>query len=69
MVRFSNFGSLFTVWSNSDLADERAIAEIVKAVSYAGFHYVPGEALKMPYTGRNPTFKGATWDTRFFDYI
>ena len=69
MVRFSNFGSLFTVSAASELVHEHVIAEIVQAVSYAGFIYVPEDALATPYTGRNPTFKGATWWGRFFDYI
>ena len=69
MVRFSNFGSLFTVSATSELVGKNVIAEIVQAVSYAGFTYVPEDALATPYTGRNPTFKGATWWIRFFAYV
>ena len=70
-VRFSNFGSLFTTWNSPHAPPlpPRVVEEVVRAVSYAGFQYVPFEALGTPYTGQNPTFNGATWWIRFFDYI
>ncbi len=69
-IRFSNFGSLFTAWNPSltERLPDALVAELVQAVSFAGFQYVPAEALDASYTGRNPAFEGATWWQRFFDY-
>jgi hypothetical protein len=69
-VRFSNFGSLFTTLQGSEAEPlpDQVIAEVVQAVSYAGFHYVPFDVLGEPYTGRHPAFAGSTWWHRFFDY-
>jgi hypothetical protein len=70
-LRFSNFGWLFTTWSHCEaerLPDELA-AELVAAVSRAGFRYVPASALDAPYTGRHPGFSGSSWWIRFFDYV
>jgi len=70
VVRFSNFGSLFTAWSSPGMErlHDDVIAELVRAVSFAGFHYVPTDVLYTPYTGRHPYFAGSTWWMRFFDY-
>jgi hypothetical protein len=69
-VRFSNFGSLFTTWSvcHAERLSDELVEELVKAVSSAGFVYVPTEALDEAYAGSNPAFAGATWWERFFDY-
>ena len=48
---------------------EAQVEEVVRAVSYAGFQYIPVAALDEPYTGPHPAFAGATWWRRFLDYI
>jgi hypothetical protein len=70
-VRFSNFGALFTTWSvcRTERLSDGLITELVRAVSLAGFLYVPTEALDEAYTGPNPAFDGATWWERYFDYF
>jgi hypothetical protein len=69
-VRFSNFGSLITTMSNcpTERLSDRVIAELLQALSYAGFHHVPFEVLGEPSSGRNSYFVGSTWWYRFFDY-
>ena len=70
-VRFSGFGLLFTTWSHceAEKLPPDVAAELVAAVSRAGFRYVPAEALDTPYTGRHPGFAGSSWWIRFFDYV
>lgn len=70
-VRFSGFGQLFTTWSHCEVEKlpPEVAAELVAAVSQAGFRYVPAEALDAPYTGRHPGFAGSSWWIRFFDYV
>jgi hypothetical protein len=66
-LSFSRFGSLFTTWRNewTKPLPDAMVTELVRAVSYAGFHYVPEAALAEPYTGPH---EFATWWDRFFDY-
>ena len=70
-VRFSHFGSLFTAWNHcqTERLPDEVVAELIAAVSRAGFRYVPASALDAPYTGRNPAFRGSSWWIRFFDYV
>ena len=70
-VRFSNFGSLFTTWSHGGQKErypDELIAELVQAVSLAGFRYVTMEQLETPYTGRHKHVATETWWDRFFEW-
>ncbi len=69
-VRFSNFGNLFTTWSQceTERLPEAMTAELVAAVEREGFVFVSLAALDEPYSGRHPGFIGTTWWFRFFDY-
>jgi hypothetical protein len=73
-VRFSAFGELFTMVSAFEPDDperlpEELEAELVQAVSEAGFVYVSEQALGAPYTGTHRRFVGSTWWNRFFEYV
>ena len=70
-VSFSSFGRLFTDWSNCEsecLPGANADA-ILQHIWNAGFAYVSGEALSLPYSGRNPYFVGRDWRDRYFSYL
>jgi hypothetical protein len=66
-VRFSSFGNLFTVWSNTTLP-KLTIESVVSLLESSGFLYVLPECLDEPYTGQNAVFLGQPWRVRFFDY-
>jgi hypothetical protein len=70
-VRFSNFGNLFTTWSHCQVEQlpEATAAALVAATERAGFRFVPSSALDEPYSGHHPSFSGAVWWLRFFDYL
>jgi hypothetical protein len=73
-VIFPNLGVHAGVQSHEKLCCYRgrggvpSADHLVRAVTYAGFHYARKESLRTPYAGRNPRFAGATWWERFFDY-
>lgn len=64
-IRFSAFGSFFTIWGRSR---ERPITEdlrerVAAFVCQHGFVYVPDDILDQPHS------KYGTWMTRYFDYL
>ena len=52
----------------TDRLPDSVVAQLVQAVSSAGFRYVPRSALDEPYAGRHASFEGATWWDRFFAF-
>ncbi|MBD2102670.1 hypothetical protein [Leptolyngbya sp. FACHB-261] len=70
-IRFSAFGKLFTVWSNStkEKVNRNLIDEVVATLQDHGYVYVDADALQESYTGSHTDFKDTTWWLRFFDYI
>lgn len=69
-LRFSNFGELFTTWQccSSESLPEDTVSRLIWEAEYAGFRFVPPEALDAPYDGRCSGFLGRSWWYRYFDY-
>jgi hypothetical protein len=68
LVRFSNFGDLFTIWGNcrSERLEESVVAELIAEVTRGGFRFVPVSALVEPYSGQHAGFRYSSWLSRFF---
>ena len=75
VVRFSNFGHLFTICSA--VAPEKelppaVVTRVIDLVTQHGYQYVPYEVLDAePYTGINPHryLQGVSWFRRYFDWL
>lgn len=68
-IRFSCFGNLFTIWSNSTKQlDKDKIKAIIEAVEASGFVYVDIDSLDEPYLDENNRYSGSWWD-RYFEYL
>lgn len=75
-IRFSTFGKMATIHTNSAASDLRRypVARLAELLKQAGFQYIPAESLAERYDGK---LKGldqsvggeATWWYRFFDYM
>ena len=71
-IRFSSFGRLATIHTNSALSDlgRYPVDRLAELLEVHGFVYVPHEALAEPYDGVLPNMPADyTWWLRFFDYI
>jgi hypothetical protein len=67
-ISFSCFSRLVTVWGNAP--DATLVRAIVKLLEIDGYRYVPMEALREAYDGRNRQKTSIrTWYARFFDYV
>jgi hypothetical protein len=75
-IRFSTFGKLATIHTNSaesDL-DKYPVARLADLLEQHGFNYIPAESLSERYDGKltelGQSLGGeATWWYRFFDYM
>ncbi|MFO0803741.1 MAG: hypothetical protein U0791_11565 [Gemmataceae bacterium] len=75
-LRFSSFGKMATVHTNSAASDLALypVAQLEQILEKAGFQFIPAESLSERYDGK---LKGlghlfgskATWWYRFFDYM
>jgi hypothetical protein len=71
-IRFSTFGKMATVHTNSTASDLRRypVDRLAQLLEQYGFQYVDAHSLGEPYDGR---LKGlgssASWWCRFFDYM
>jgi hypothetical protein len=75
-IRFSTFGKMATMHTNSTASDldKYPMARLANVLEQHGFHYIPAESLSERYNGK---LKGldqsvggeATWWYRFFDYM
>jgi hypothetical protein len=75
-IRFSTFGKMATVHTNSAASDlgKYPVARLAELLEQHGFHYVPVDSLGERYDGK---LKGLdlsvggepTWWYRFFDYM
>ena len=71
-LRFSTFGRMATVRTNSAASDlgECAVTRLVSLFGAHGFCYVDPQSLSEPYDGELKGLGGeATWWHRFFDYM
>ncbi|MFH1877148.1 MAG: hypothetical protein ABH865_09710 [Candidatus Omnitrophota bacterium] len=70
-IRFSNFGKLFSLWSNLDGFEVKfPIKEIVNIVKGFNWKYIPKKELHEIYDGKKVSMRNGkyTWWDRFFDY-
>jgi hypothetical protein len=71
-IRFSSFGRMATIHTNSSLSDLGCspVDQLAALLGEHGFVHVPVAALAQPYDGKNLGL-GAnfTWWDRFFDYV
>jgi hypothetical protein len=75
-IRFSTFGKMATIHTNSAASDRGTypVARLAEFLEKSGFQYIPAESLAERYDGK---LKGldqsvggpATWWYRFFDYM
>jgi|SRR5215472_2452409 len=75
-IRFSTFGKMATIHTNSAASDlnKYPVARLAELLEQHGFRYIPAESLGERYDGK---LKGldrslggeATWWYRFFDYM
>lgn len=71
-IRFSNFGNLVTIFTNSvrRTLSDYPVARLETILKEHGFDPVPADQLNVPYDGKNVPFEnGLTWWTRYFDYL
>ena len=71
-IRFSSFGNLFTIWSNSvtEKLKQSKVDEIIAETERHGFVFVEVEALDEPYTGKHLHLSHLeNWWLRYFDYL
>lgn len=75
-IRFSTFGKMATIHTNSVASDlgRYPIARLAELLETNGFQYIPAESLGERYDGRlkwlDKSVGGdATWWYRFFDYM
>ena len=68
---FSNFGGLFTYWSNSLFCrpDDKYLKEAIKYIESQGFVFVSGDVLEQTYDGLAEGLHGYTWYARYFSYL
>jgi hypothetical protein len=71
-IRFSAFGRMATIYTNSAQSDLKRypVERLAALLEDHGFVYVPAEALAEPYDGLTPNMPpDFTWGLRFFDYL
>ena len=75
-IRFSNFGHMATIQTNSPKSklDNYPVEELAKLVEEYGFRYVSVDVLRKLYDGKfraldNWCGGNATWWDRFFEYM
>jgi hypothetical protein len=71
-IRFSSFGRMATIHTNSRQSDlgRYPVDRLAELLEEHGFVYVPAAALDEPYDGVVPNVpKDFTWGTRYFDYL
>jgi hypothetical protein len=75
-IRFSTFGKMATIHTNSAASDlsKYPLARLAELIEKQGFQYIPVEALNEPYDGKLKRLDQslgaeATWWYRFFDYM
>jgi hypothetical protein len=71
-IRFSSFGRMATIHTNSALSDlgRYPVERLAALLEEYGFVYIPAEALAEPYDGVMPDVPADfTWWFRFFDYM
>jgi hypothetical protein len=71
-IRFSNFGRLYTIFTNlAGIPGEIPIGVLKEIVTRHGWTYVAPEPLEELYDGIHPGFRDGktTWWIRFFDYL
>jgi len=70
-LRFSNFGKLFTMYSDTGSLLAFPVEQVRLLVEGHGWRYVAAEELTSPYDGKNAALRNAkiSWWIRFFDYI
>jgi len=75
-IRFSAFGKMATIHTNSTASDVQKypVAQLAKLLEQHGFEYIPAEFLNEPYDGKLKALghglgMDCTWWCRFFDYM
>lgn len=71
-IRFSSFGRMATIHTNSARSDlgRYPVDRLATLLDEHGFVYIPAEALTEPYDGVLPNVPADfTWWLRFFDYM
>jgi hypothetical protein len=71
-IRFSTFGRMATVHTNSAASDLRnyPVGRLARLLEQHGFHYIDAQSLGERYNGKLKGLGGdATWWFRFFDYM
>jgi hypothetical protein len=71
-LRFSTFGGMATVHTNSAASDLRnyPVDRLARLLERHGFQYIDAQSLGEPYDGKLKGLGGeATWWFRFFDYM
>ena len=71
VLRFSNFGDMVAV-HHEDALDPRALIRLREVLESAGYVFVPELALLDKYPGGPVEWaesRGATWWTRYFDWL
>jgi hypothetical protein len=71
-IRFSTFGKMATVHTNSAASDLRKypVDRLARLLEQHGFQYIDAPSLGEPYDGKlNGLGADATWWFRFFDYM
>ena len=70
-TRFSNFGRLYTIYSDSSELEKYSVNELRRIVDSFGWKYVDPKDLNEPYDGVREDLRndGISWWRRFFDYL